>query len=423
MLLFGSTSKCYSDSSTQRKFIIILCALCGLLKENCMDIKYSEKIRHLPPYLFAEIDRLKEEARKQGKDIISLGIGDPDLPTPDGIINSLQKAAEDKKNHQYPSYEGLLLFRQKVSQWFKKRYRVKLNPETEILSLIGAKEGIGHLPFAFINRDDVVLIPSPGYPVYRSGTIFAEGKPYFMPLKKENSFLPDLDAIDEETKKKAKLMFINYPNNPTTAVSTKEFFKQVVDFAHKYNIIIAHDAAYSEMYFDNEKPLSFLQTDGAMDIGMEFHSLSKTFNMTGWRIGFAAGNKDIITGLGKIKNNLDSGVFQAVQYAGINALENYENLNSRIRQVYQARRDFVMKKLDKLGWKYLKPKATFYMWVETLDGYDSEGMAKKLLQEEGIVITPGTGFGEHGEGFIRLALTVDENILEEVFSRIERIKW
>ena len=388
-----------------------------------MDIKYSEKIKQLPPYLFAEIDRLKQEARKQGKDIISLGIGDPDLPTPEVVINSLQKAAEDKKNHQYPSYEGLLLFRQKVSQWFKKRYRVKLNPETEILSLIGAKEGIGHLPFAFINRDDVVLIPSPGYPVYRSGTIFAEGKPYFMPLKKENSFLPDLDAIDEETKKKAKLMFINYPNNPTTAVSTKEFFKQVVDFAHKYNIIIAHDAAYSEMYFDNEKPLSFLQTDGAMDIGMEFHSLSKTFNMTGWRIGFAAGNKDIITGLGKIKNNLDSGVFQAVQYAGITALENYENLNSRIRQVYQSRRDFVMKKLDKLGWKYLKPKATFYMWTETLKGYDSAGMAKKLLQEQGIVITPGTGFGKDGEGFIRLALTVDENTLEEVFNRIEKIKW
>lgn len=388
-----------------------------------MVIEYSEKIKQLPPYLFAEIDKLKEEARKQGKDIISLGIGDPDLPTPEPIIKSLQKASEDKKNHQYPSYEGLLPFRWKVAEWFNKRYGVQLNPETEVLSLIGAKEGIGHLPLAFINRDDIVLIPNPGYPVYRSGTIFAEGKPYFMQLKKENNFFPDLEAIPEETKNKAKLMFINYPNNPTSAVATADFFKQVVGFAHKYNVIIAHDAAYNEMYFDNEEPLSFLQIDGAKDIGMEFHSLSKTFNMTGWRIGFAVGNKDIITGLGKIKNNVDSGVFQAIQYAGITALENYDELNSNNRQVYQNRRDFVMAKLDKLGWKYLKPKATFYMWVETLPGYDSKSMAKKLLQEQGIVVTPGIGFGEYGEGFIRLALTVEENVLEEVFNKIKNIEW
>jgi len=388
-----------------------------------MNIEYSDKIKKLPPYLFAEIDRLKEKAREEGKDIISLGIGNPDLPTPEEIIKELQRQAEKKENHKYPSYEGLELFRMKIAEWFDKRYNIKFDYKTEILSTIGAKEAIGHLPFAFINRDDVVLIPDPSYPVYRSGTIFAEGIPYFMPLKKENNFFPDLEAIPVNIRNKAKLMFINYPNNPTSAVATYEFYKQVVEFASKYNIIVASDVAYNELYFEDYKPISFLQVEGAKDVGIEFHSLSKTYNMTGWRVGFVLGNKDIIKGLGKIKNNLDSGVFQPIQYAGIVALDNYEKFNTKIREVYEKRRKVMIKNLEDIGWKYLKPKATFYFWIETLPGYDSRKMAGKLLSEQGIVVTPGIGFGENGEGFIRMTITVKEEIIEEVFKRIRKIKW
>ncbi|MBU1077465.1 MAG: LL-diaminopimelate aminotransferase [Spirochaetes bacterium] len=388
-----------------------------------MKIEYSKKIKQLPPYLFAEIDRLKEEYKSKGNEVISVGIGDPDLPTPDVIIDALNSAARDSRNHQYPSYDGLLVFRQKISDWFIKRYNVTLSPQDEILSLIGSKEGIGHFPFAFVDRDDHVLVPDPGYPVYRSGTIFAEGIPYYMPLLKENNFLPDLSAIPNDVKKSAKLMFLNYPNNPTSAVADESFFKSVVEFAKENNIIVAHDAAYNELYFDDNKPLSFLQIEGAMDIAVEFHSLSKTFNMTGWRIGFAAGNKDIIKGLGRIKSNLDSGIFQAVQYAAIAALENYEQLNRTNREIFQKRRDYACKRLDKLGWKYLKPQATFYLWIETIKGYDSKKMATKFLQDEGIVVTPGVGFGQAGEGYIRMALTVDVKILEKVFNKIENIKW
>lgn len=388
-----------------------------------MKINYSKKIKQLPPYLFAEIDKLKQEAMKQGKKIISFGIGDPDLPTPTPIIQALQRAAEKNENHHYPSYEGLLSLRQEITRWFEARYHVSLNPETEVLSLIGSKEGIGHLPFAFLDRDDYVLMPNPGYPVYRSGTIFAEGIPHFMPLLKANNFLPDLGKIPTRIANKAKLMFINYPNNPTSACAEKGFFEEVVKFASKYNIIVAHDAAYNEMYFDNNKPLSFLEIQGAKEIGIEFHSLSKTFNMTGWRIGFAVGNKEIVSGLGSIKNNLDSGIFQAVQYAAIEALKNYQALSEDIRKVYQHRRDIVLRKLDELGWKYLKPEATFYVWVETLPGYDSKKMAMKLLQEQGIVVTPGSGFGEYGEGYIRLAITVGDEAIEEAFNRIKLIRW
>ncbi len=388
-----------------------------------MKINYSKKIKELPPYLFAEIDKLKQEAIKQGKKIISFGIGDPDLPTPAVIIKALQRAAENGENHHYPSYEGLLSLRQEITRWFEQRYHVSLSPETEVLSLIGSKEGIGHLPFAFINRDDYVLMPNPGYPVYRSGTIFAEGIPHFMPLLKENNFLPDLSKVPNRIRNKAKLMFINYPNNPTSACADKGFFEEIVKFASKYNIIVAHDAAYNEMYFDNHKPPSFLEIEGAKDIGIEFHSLSKTFNMTGWRIGFAVGNKEIVSGLGSIKNNLDSGIFQAVQYAAIESLKNYQSLSEDIRKVYQHRRDIVLCKLDELGWKYLKPKATFYVWVETLPGYDSKKMAMKLLQEQGIVVTPGSGFGEFGEGYIRLAITVGDEAIEEAFNKIKLIRW
>ncbi|MDD5065439.1 MAG: LL-diaminopimelate aminotransferase [bacterium] len=386
-------------------------------------IDYSRKIKQLPPYLFAEMDRLKQEGVKQGQRIISFGIGDPDLATPEPIIQALKKAADAPENHHYPSYEGLFLFRKEISQWFIKRYGVSLDPETEILSLLGSKEGIGHLPFAFIDKNDFVLVPDPGYTVYRSGTVFAGGTPYLMPLRKENGFLPDLKAIPERIKKRARLMFINYPNNPTAASAPRAFFEDVVKMAQRYHIIVAHDAAYNEMYFDNEKPFSFLEVKGARDVGIEFHSFSKTFNMTGWRVGFAAGNADILKGLGSIKNNLDSGVFQAVQYAAMEALRRYDELSAPIRKVYGSRRDLVAARMDELGWKYVKPKATFYFWVETPAGYDSRKMTMRLLQEAGIMVTPGNGFGENGEGFIRLAVTVNDDLINEAFDKIGSIRW
>lgn len=386
-------------------------------------IGYSRKLKALPPYLFAEMDRLKQEARARGMNIISFGIGDPDLPTPAPVIEALSRAANDEANHHYPSYEGLPEFRQEAAGWFARRFGVALDPEKEVLSLIGSKEGIGHLPFAFIDRDDVVLVPDPGYPVYRSGTVFSEGVPYFMPLRKENGFLPDLEAIPKSVLKKARLMFINYPNNPTSACAGRDFFKQVVAFASRHNILVAHDAAYSEMYFDNEAPPSFLEVEGAREIGIEFHSVSKTFNMTGWRIGFACGNREIVAGLGAIKSNLDSGIFQPVQYAAMEAYRRYEELSEPIRKVYQKRRDQVCSYLDSLGWKYLRPGATFYVWVETLKGYDSRKTAMKLLSEQGIAVTPGNGFGQSGEGFFRLALTVSGEMIAEAFDRIKSMKW
>lgn len=387
-----------------------------------MEVDYSNKIKKLPPYLFAEIDKLKEQIKSQGKEIISLGIGDPDRPTPQVIIDALKKYSELNENHHYPSYEGLFELRNEISNWFYKRYNIKLNPETEILSLIGSKEGIGHLPFAFVEPDDIVLVPDPAYPVYRSGTIFAEATPYFMPLLEKNNFLPDLDSIPASVRNKAKLMFLNYPNNPTSATATQQFFEEVVEFAQKYNIIVAHDAAYNEIYFE-KPPVSFLQVPGAKEVGIEFHSFSKTYNMTGWRIGFAVGNEKIIKGLGSIKNNLDSGIFQPIQFAAIEALKNYENISEKNRNLYKKRLNLALKYLDELGWQYYKPEATFYIWIKCINGYDSKTMAQRLLQEQGIVVTPGVGFGQYGEGYIRIALTVDEEKLEKVFNKIKEIKW
>jgi len=275
-------------------------------------IQYAERIRTLPPYLFAAIDDMKRKAIERGMDIINLGIGDPDLPTPAPIIESLRRAAADPKHHQYPSYEGMLSFRTAVADWYKRRFAVTLDPKSEVVTLIGSKEGIGHIPLAFIDPGDVVLVPSPGYPVYPVATSFAGGTSHIMPLTKENGFLPDLAAIPKDVAKKSKMMFLNSPNNPTSVVATKDFFKKVVDFAREHQILVCHDAAYSEIYYDGQRPVSFLETEGATEVGVEFHSLSKTYNMTGWRIGWAAGRKEVIAGLGKVKTNIDSGVFQAI---------------------------------------------------------------------------------------------------------------
>jgi len=384
-------------------------------------IEKSDRLNSLPPYLFKEIDRQKEEVKKQGVDIIDLGVGDPDMPTPPHIIDALNKAASDPANHRYPSYSGMEDFNRAVARWYKCRFNVDLDPLNEVVTLIGSKEGIAHIPLAFINPGDVALVSSPGYPVYDIGVKFAGGETYFMNLLKENNFLPDLGAIPDEVAGKAKMMFINYPNNPTSAVATEGFFQEVVLFAKSHNIIICHDAAYTEMAFDGYRPISFLETRDAKTVGIEFHSLSKTYNMTGWRIGFAVGRPEVIQALGQVKSNIDSGAFQAIQIAGITALEGDQTCVKAMNREYAERRDILAEGLSGLGLSFEKPKATFYVWIEVPHGYTSSEFAGHLLTKGGIVVTPGNGFGAAGEGYVRMALTVGKERLKEVIERISSI--
>jgi LL-diaminopimelate aminotransferase len=388
-----------------------------------MQIEKAKRIEQIPPYLFAEIDKKKEELRRKGMDLIDLGIGDPDLPTPSLIIERLKKAADNPKNHRYPSYEGMIEFRTAVAQWYGRRFGVKLDPKTEALSLIGSKEGIAHIPLAFVNPGDYVLVPTPGYPVYRVATLFAGGIPYFLPLRRENGFLPNLSDIPKEIAEKSKILFINYPNNPTSAIAERSFFEEVVAFAKRHRIIVCHDAAYSEIAFDGYQPLSFLQVEGATEVGVEFHSLSKTFNMAGWRIGFAVGCPEIVSGLGRVKTNIDSGVFQAIQEAGVEALQHLDTPLPEIIEIYERRRDVLVKGLREVGLEVDRPKATFYLWIEVPGGYTSAQFATLLIEQAGIVVTPGNGFGEEGEGYFRMALTVDEARLKEAIERLKRIKF
>jgi len=383
--------------------------------------KLAERIKQLPPYLFKEIDQKKKEIAAKGVDIIDLGIGDPDLPTPPKIVEAMVQAIRDPANHHYPSYSGMDDFKTAIAKWYEDRFSVKLDPETEVIALIGAKEGIAHIALAFINPGDLALIPAPAYPVYNSGTLFAGGRPYLLPLLKENNYLPDLASIPEEATRTAKMIWLNYPNNPTAAVADRDFFEAVVKFAHKYQIIVCHDLTYSEIAFDEYKPMSLLEINGARDIGIEFHSLSKSFNMTGWRIGFAVGSREAIKGLGSIKSNIDSGLFQAIQVAGIEALRaNKENI-LEIKKIYARRRDIMVKGLRDSGFKVNPPRATFYLWVPVPNSYTSVNLATRLLQEAGVVVTPGNGFGYPGEGYIRLALTKDESRLLEAIERIKNI--
>lgn len=385
-----------------------------------IEVQQADRIKELPPYLFAAIDQMKQEAVRQGKDIINLGVGDPDMPTPAPIIERIKKAVEDPRHHQYPSYDGMPSFRQAVAAWYRRRFKATLDPETEILSLIGSKEGVGHLPLALINPGDTVLMTSPGYPVYHSGTLFAGGKSVAVPLKKENGFLPDLDAIPSEVAKAAKMFFVNYPNNPTAATADKAFFESLIDFADRNQVIICHDAAYTEIYFDGLRPIGFMEVDGAKEVGIELHSLSKTYNMTGWRIGFAVGNREVLTALGKIKSNLDSGIFQAVQEAGIAALDLDDSLLDVIRKIYQERRDTLVPGLQKLGFQVDLPSAAFYAWIPVPAGISSTEMTASLLKKTAIVTTPGNGFGDAGEGYIRMTLTVGTERLEEALDRMEK---
>lgn len=381
----------------------------------------ASRVKNLPPYLFAAIDKMKQEARAKGVDLIDMSIGDPDLPTPSHIVEAMKKAVEKPEHHRYPSYEGMFSFRQAVSGWYRRRFGVSLDPAEEVLSLIGSKEGIGHIPLAFVEPGDTVLVPSPGYPVYPVSTLFAGGKSFLMPLRKENGFLPDFKEVPEDVLKSAKLMFINYPNNPTSAVAPKKFFEEVIGIAEEFNIIVCHDAAYSEVYFDGERPLSFMELEGAKSVGIEFHSLSKTYNMTGWRIGFAVGNREVLAGLGKIKSNLDSGVFQAVQEASISALASGDDILSGIRAVYQERRDALYDGLKSIGLEVLKPKATFYLWANVPAGFDSSGFAAHMLEKAGVLATPGNGFGAPGEGYVRFALTVPAARIKEAVGRIKEV--
>ena len=383
-------------------------------------IQMAHRLASIPPYLFAEIDRVKEQVRSRGMDIISLGIGDPDLPTPDFIIEALYAAAKDQQNHCYPSYVGKLAFRQAVADWYRTRFHVGLNPETEVLTLIGSKEGIAHFPLAFVDPGDLVLICTPNYPVYGVAVGFAGGEALYVPLREENGFLPDLDAIDETVWRRAKMIFVNYPNNPTSATADRVFYEKLVRLARQHNVIVVHDAAYSEVYFSpDKKPMSILEVDGAKDVAIEFHSLSKTYNMTGWRVGMAVGSPTLIHGLGKIKENVDSGTFGAVQEAGIAALAHGEPYADKIRAIYRQRRDTVLSALSKIGLVCPPPDATFYIWSRIPAGYESSTtFVMDLLQRTGVVVTPGNGFGAPGEGYFRISLTVDTERLEEAVSRI-----
>lgn len=379
----------------------------------------AKRIQQLPPYLFAQIDKIIDKAKSEGVDVISLGIGDPDRPTPDHIVETLRQQAQNAENHRYPSTYGMVSFRQAVAQYYTNRFGVELDAKNEVVSLLGSKEGIAHIAFCYLDPGDVALIPDPAYPVYGIGTLLAGGQPYKMPLKPENGFLPDLDAIPADVAKKAKLMFLNYPNNPTGAIANDDFYKKVIEFAKVNDIVVCHDAAYQDISFEGYRPPSFLEYPGAKEVGIEFGSLSKSYNMTGWRIGWAAGNARVIEALGRIKSNIDSGVFQAVQYAAIAALTGPQDCTLAMSEVYRERRDIIVDAFNSMGWQMEKPKSTIYVWVPVPKGYTSMSFSTMIFEKAGVFITPGNGYGEYGEGFLRIALTVEKERMIEALDRIK----
>jgi LL-diaminopimelate aminotransferase len=386
-----------------------------------IEIKKAQRIQSLPPYLFAEIDRLKRAVAARGVDLISLGIGDPDTPTPDHIVARLCAAAARPANHGYPDYEGLPAFRQAAATWMAGRYGVRLDPATEVVSLIGSKEGIANMAVAFVDPGDVVLVPDPGYPVYHIGTQFNGGITYRLPLRREHAFLPDLDALPADVARRAKLLWLNYPNNPTGAVAPRAFLEDAIRFCDRHGVILCHDAAYAEIYY-GERPPSVLELPGGRDVAIEFHSLSKTFNMTGWRVGFAVGHPELIAGLGKVKTNVDSGVFQAVQEAAIAALESDPAVVERLRAMYRERRTVLVDGLRRIGLPCEPPGGTFYVWVPVPHGMRAKDLALRCLEEAGVVVTPGNGFGEAGEGYIRLTLCSPVARLREAVERLAALR-
>lgn len=383
-------------------------------------MRLASRITQLPPYLFAELDRKMAAKRREGVDVINFGVGDPDLPTPEHIINACCEAAKNPKNHRYPSYEGMLRFREAVAERYRKDRRVEVDPEREVVALIGSKEGIHNIHFSLVERGDVVLYPSPGYPVYCTGALFAGGEPYAVPLPEERNFIPDLEAVPKDKTEKAVILWLNYPNNPTTGVAEKEFYKEAIDFARDNDIIICSDEAYSRFTFDGYRACSLLEVRGGMEVGVVFDSLSKTYNMTGWRLAFAIGNAEVVQALGKVKTNVDSGVSQIIQEAGIAALTSSQECVEANLKIYRERRDGMVEGLNRLGFRCSKPKATFYIWLR-VPGGDSMKFADMLLEKAAIVCTPGVGFGEHGEGYVRFALTQPVARIREALDRMENI--
>lgn len=379
----------------------------------------AKRMQSIPPYLFARIEKKIDELKSQGIDVISFGIGDPDLPTPDFIVEKMAEEIKNPANHQYPSSVGMLSFRQSVAAWYKKRFDVDLDAKTEVVALIGSKEGIANINYCYVDPGDINLVPDPGYPVYGIGTMLAGGESYYMPLKEENGYLPDFNAIPAEIAAKAKLMFLNYPNNPTGATATRAFFEEAIAFAKKYDVIICHDAAYSEVSYDGYVPLSFMEVEGAKEVGIEFNSVSKPFNMTGWRIGFAVGNAKVIETLGRYKSNVDSGAFQAVQYAAMEGLAKGDDAIEEMHRIYTRRRDVVVDVFNDLGWQLEKPKATFYIWAPVPKGFTSESFSEYVLEKAAVMLTPGNGYGPNGEGYFRISLTIAE---ERVIEAAHRLK-
>ena len=384
-------------------------------------MRLSGRLDKLPPYLFVEINRKIAEKQAKGEDIISFAIGDPDMPTPQHVIDQLCQAAQDPANHRYPETAGLPELCQAIARWYERRFEIVLDPNKEVLPLIGSKEGIGHISFCLIDPGDLALVPDPGYPVYSMSTILAGGEPYYIPLSEEHDFLPDLEAIPEKIAGKAKLLWLNYPNNPTGGVAELDFFEKAVRFAKKHNVAICHDAPYTEVAFDGYRPPSFLQAPEAREVGIEFHSLSKTYNMTGWRIGMAVGNARIIDALFRFKSNLDSGIPQAIQRAAIEAFTGPQDCIGERNTVYQQRRDKLAKALNDIGLRARLPKASFYIWARIPDGYTSAGFTAELLDKTGVAVTPGLGYGSAGEGYIRLSFTLPDDRLEEGIRRL--LNW
>lgn len=383
--------------------------------------KPAARLGLIPPYLFKAIDEKKEEVRARGVDIIDLGVGDPDLPTPRFIVDKMQKAVKDPSTHRYPLYSGMNLFKEAVARWYLRRFGVMLDPESEVLTLIGSKEGLAHLPLGINDPEDINLMTTPAYPVYQMGTLFAGAHCHFLPLTRENGFLPELPSIPPLVARDARAFFFNYPNNPTAAVADKDFFAEVVEFCREYKVIAVHDAAYTELAYDGFQPPSFLEVPGAKEVGVEFHSLSKTYNMTGWRLGMAVGNPDVLAALGKIKSNIDSGAFNAIQMAGIAALDSDQSCVWENCRIYQERRDILIKGLHKLGYEVEPPKASFYVWLPVPKGMTSVGFTTHLLERAGIVTIPGNGLGTPGEGYVRLALTVPKGRIKEALARLKRL--
>ncbi len=383
-------------------------------------ISPSERIQALPPYVFARLDELKARAREQGLDLIDLGMGNPDGATPQPVVEAAIAALQNPANHGYPPFEGTASFRRAITNWYQRRYGVNLDPDSEALPLLGSKEGLTHLAIAYINPGDVVLVPSPAYPAHFRGPIIAGAKVHSLILKPENNWLIDLAAIPDAVAEQAKILYFNYPSNPTAATAPREFFAEIVSFARKYEILLVHDLCYAELAFDGYQPTSLLEIPGAKEIGVEFHTLSKTYNMAGWRVGFVVGNRHIIQGLRTLKTNLDYGIFAALQSAAETALQLPDVYLHEVQNRYCRRRDFLIQGLAQLGWDLPTTKATMYLWVPCPPGMGSTDFALSVLQQTGVVVTPGNAFGAAGEGYVRISLIAECDRLQEVLRRFKQ---